>query len=282
MQVSNAITVTGTNVPTTISVSSGAQYSVNGGAYTSTPGVVPPGAQITVRIPASPSYSTPVTAVLTIGGVAASFMVTTGPQRQLTDVTVTSGGGGGSASPLMLAALALLVLMRIGRARVNVAAALLLVLASALTSRPSAAADWDAMRSGIYFGGGLGDVTSTLTAGKVTDRLQADGYRVVASHVDRSSLSANLYVGYELPRQFALEFGWSYLGRTRSTLQGVAPPNLQQLLFDASRVTRGGGDAWSRVGRHRWALQPRLSLDLRAGPYRWVTHSDRGSARPSS
>ena len=31
-QVSNAITVTGTNVPTTISVSSGAEYSINGGA----------------------------------------------------------------------------------------------------------------------------------------------------------------------------------------------------------------------------------------------------------
>lgn len=274
MQVSNPITVTGTNVPTTISVSGGAQYSINGGAYTSTPGIVPPGAQVTVRVPASPSYSTTVTAVVTIGGVAASFTVTTGPQPQLTDVTVTSGGGGGSLSPVLLTALGLVLLMRIRRARIEVTAALVLVLVGALTSPPTAAADWDALRSNLYFGGGLGDVTSTLTAGKVTDRLQADGYQVVASHVDRSSLSGNLYLGYELPRQWAVEFGWSYLGRTRSTLQGVQPPDLQQLLFDASRVTRGGGDAWSLVGRYRWTLQPKLSLDLRAGPYRWVTHSD--------
>ena len=272
MQVSNPITVTGTNVPTTISVSGGAQYSVNGGAYTSTPGVVPPGAQITVRVSASPSYGTTVTAVVTIGGVAASFTVTTQPQPQLQDVTVTSGGGG--LSPLMLAALALLVLMRIRRAPVNVVAAVVLVLAAGLTSRPAAAADGDLLRSGFYFGGGLGDVTSTLTAGRVSDRLQADGYQVVASHLDRSSLSASLYVGHELSRHLALEFGWSYLGRTRTTLQGVAPTDLQQLLFDASRVTRGSGDAWSLVGRYRWDLQPRLSLDLRAGPYRWVTHSD--------
>ena len=217
MQVSNPITVTGTNVPTTISVSGGAQYSINGGAYTSTPGVVPPGAQITVRVPASPSYGTTVTAVVTIGGVAASFTVTTQPPPQLQDVTVTSGGG--SVSPLMLAALGLLLLMRIRRAQLTVAAALLLVLAAGLSGRPAAAADWDSLRSGFYSGGGLGDVTSTLTAGKVTDRLQADGYQVVASHVDRSSLSASLYVGHELSRHLALEFGWSYLGRTRTTLQ---------------------------------------------------------------
>lgn len=272
MQVSNPITVTGTNVPTTISVSGGAQYSINGGAYTSTPGVVPPGAQITVRVPASPSYGTTVTAVVTIGGVAASFTVTTQPPPQLQDVTVTSGGG--SVSPLMLAALGLLLLMRIRRAQLTVAAALLLVLAAGFSGRPAAAADWDSLRSGFYSGGGLGDVTSTLTAGKVTDRLQADGYQVVASRVDRSSLSASLYVGHELSRHLALEFGWSYLGRTRSTLRGVEPADLQQLLFDASRVTRGGGDAWSLVGRYRWDLRPKLSLDLRAGPYRWVTHSD--------
>ena len=90
----------------------------------------------------------------------------------------------------------------------------------------------------------------------------------------RNSTSASLYVGYELPRQFAVEFGWSYLGRTTTSLAGVAPPDPTQLLSDAASVTRGGGDAWSLVGRYRWALQPKLALDLRAGPYRWVTHSD--------
>jgi hypothetical protein len=92
--------------------------------------------------------------------------------------------------------------------------------------------------------------------------------------VRRTSLSGSLYVGYELPKNFAVEFGWNYLGRTRTELEGVAPPNLYQLLYDASRVTRGGGDAWSLVGRYRWTLRPRFSLDLRVGPYRWITHSD--------
>ncbi len=53
LQVSNAITVSGTNVPATISVSSGAEYSVNGGPYTSIAGVVAPGAKVTVRVTSS-------------------------------------------------------------------------------------------------------------------------------------------------------------------------------------------------------------------------------------
>jgi hypothetical protein len=38
MQVSNAITVDNTNVPSPISVSSGAEYSINGGPFTSVAG----------------------------------------------------------------------------------------------------------------------------------------------------------------------------------------------------------------------------------------------------
>jgi len=271
LQVSNAITVSGTNVPTTISVSNGAEYSINGGPYTATPGIVPPGAQVTVEVTSSSSYGAAVTVVVTIGGVASSFVVTTKPQPQLQNVTVTSGGGGLSAEVLLV--LGLVLLLRRRRTPMNVAA-LLLLSAGAQMSQPARAATWDEVRSNFYFGGALGGVTSTLTAGKITDRLEADGYQVVASDVQRSSLTGSLYAGYELPRHFALEFGWSYLGRTRTQLQGVEPPSLEQLLYDASRVTRGGGDAWSITGRYRYALGPKLSLDLRAGPYRWVTHSD--------
>ena len=270
VQVSNAITVTGTNVPTTISVSSGAEYSINGGAYTSTPGIVSPGALVTVRVTSASSYATPVSVVLTIGGVNATFTVTTGAQPQLQNVTVTSGGGG-SVSPWLVLALALVLALRLSRRPLNITVGLL-ALAGTAVSHPSAAAAWDSSR--LYFGGALGEVTSTLTPGKVTSRLEADGYQVAATDVQRSSLSGSVYVGYELPRQFAIEAGWSYLGRTRTELQGAAPPDLNQLLYDASQVTRGGGDAWFLVGRYRWALQPKLSLDLRAGPYRWITHSD--------
>jgi hypothetical protein len=199
------------------------------------------------------------------------FTVTTRAQPQLQNVTVTSGGG--SLSLTVIFVLGLLVLLRLARSPRNVTAALLAVV-GALTCHPSPAADWSDVPSNLYFGGALGEVTSTLTPGTVTSRLQADGYEIVATDVQRTSLSGSLDVGYELPRQFALELGWSYLGRTRTELQGVEPANTEQLLYDASRVTRGGGDAWSLVGRYRWVLQPQLSLDLRAGPYRWVTHSD--------
>jgi uncharacterized repeat protein (TIGR01451 family) len=284
VQVSNPIAISGTNVPTTISVSKGAEYSVNGGPYTSTPGVVAPGAHVTVRVVSSALYSTTSTAVVTIGGVSSKFVVTTKPQPspppppppppppQLQNVSVTSGGGG-AVSPEMLIALGLLLLMRLFRSRQNVTAAVLVTLI-ALASHSSVAADWNDLRPNLYFGGALGSVTSSLTPSKVTSQLEATGYQVQATDVERNSTSASLYVGYELPHQFALEFGWSYLGRTTTELTGVEPQDLEQLLYDAARATRGGGDAWSLIGRYRWALQPKLSLDFRAGPYRWITHSD--------
>lgn len=270
-QVSNPITVTGTNVPTTISVSGGAEYSVNGGPFTSKPGIVTPGAQVTVRVTSSESYSTQMSAVLTIGGRSEEFNVTTGPQPQLRNVAVTSGGG--SLSLLMLAALGVVLLLRIKRARLSGGAALLATCA-AVMSHPAGASDGDVGLSNLYFEGDLGEVTSSLTPGKVTSRLQADGYAIEATDLQRTSLSGSLFIGYELPKQFALELGWSYLGRTRTELQGIEPANLGRLLYDASRVTRGSGDAWPLFARYRWALEPKLSLDVRAGPYRWVTHSD--------
>jgi len=271
LQVSNPITVTGTNVPATISVSSGAEYSINGGPYTSTPGVVSPGAQVTVRLTSSPAYDTSVSGVLTIGGVSAAFTVSTGAQPQLQDVTVTSGGG--SISGLLLLVLGCAVLLRLAR-RHGCVSLVVLAVSGLFASHPSGAADAESALSKLYFGGMIGAVSSSLTPGKVTSRLEAEGYQVVASDVERTSLSGGLYVGYELPKHFAVELGWTYLGRTRTELQGVEPPDLNQLLYDASRVTRGGGDAWTLLARYRWELKPAFALDLRAGPYRWVTHSD--------
>lgn len=271
LQGSNAITVSGTNVPSTISISSGAEYSINGGPYTSTPGVISPGAEVTVRMTAAAAHDASETATLTIGGVAATFTVVTDPPPQLENVTVTSGGGGG-LSALALGMLAVLVLLRLRRLRVAALAALLLA-GAALESHPAAADDWQSGTSNLYFSGALGDVTSTLTAGKITSRLQADGYQVVASDLERGSLSGSLDLGYQLPRNFAVEFGWSYLGHTRAELQGIEPANLPQLLSDAARTTSGSGDAWTILARYRLDLRPSLSLDLRAGPYRWITHS---------
>jgi hypothetical protein len=274
LQVSNAITVMGTNVPTTISVSPGAEYSINGGPYTSTPGIVSPGAQVTVRVTSSSSYSTAVSAVLTIGGVSSTFIVTTRAQPLLQDVSVTSGGGGG-LSLEVLAVLAVALILRVARSRRMLGATLGVVLvALAGGSARAAGAEGLVDPSGLYFGGAVGGVTSTLSSSLVTSRLDAKGYEVTASVTERSSVSGSLYIGYQLPKHFALEFGWNYLGRTRTALSGVEPANLEQLLYDTAQITRGGGDAWSIVARYRWVLRPQFSLDLRAGPYRWVTHSD--------
>ena len=83
VQVSNSITVASTDVPAPISVSTGGQYSINGGAFTSVPGVVSPGAQVQVQLTAASGYSTSDSAVLTIGGVSSTFTVTTGAQPVL-------------------------------------------------------------------------------------------------------------------------------------------------------------------------------------------------------
>ena len=73
---SNAITVTGINSASPISITGGA-YSINGGSYTSTSGMVVNGDTVTVQQTSSASYSTMTSATLTIGGVSGTFRVTT-------------------------------------------------------------------------------------------------------------------------------------------------------------------------------------------------------------
>jgi hypothetical protein len=76
-QVSSApITVSGINWPTPISVSGG-EYSINGGAFLTTAGVVNNNETVTVRQTSSVSYGTLTDTVLTIGDVSAAFSVTT-------------------------------------------------------------------------------------------------------------------------------------------------------------------------------------------------------------
>jgi uncharacterized repeat protein (TIGR01451 family) len=76
LEVSNAITVEGTNVSSPISITGGT-YSINGGPFTAAPGYVSPGARVVVSVESSASYLTATSADLTIGGVAATFTVTT-------------------------------------------------------------------------------------------------------------------------------------------------------------------------------------------------------------
>jgi hypothetical protein len=73
---SHPITVSGIDAPAAISVSGG-DYSINGGAFTSAPGSVSNADQVRARVTASASWSTGVTATVTIDTVSDGFTATT-------------------------------------------------------------------------------------------------------------------------------------------------------------------------------------------------------------
>ena len=94
VQTSNAITVSGINAASPISVSGGA-YSINGGAFVTTPGTVTVGQTVRVQQTASNTAAATTTATLTIGGVSADFVVTTAaPTVSINDISVTEGNSG--------------------------------------------------------------------------------------------------------------------------------------------------------------------------------------------
>lgn len=271
-QTSNPITVTGITSPTVISVSSGAQYSINGGAFTSSAGTVQPGDQVQVRVNAPTTYGTTATAILTIDGVSTNYTVTTGPQP-LQSVTVT-GGGGGAIGMGTLLALALLACLKIMRPRrVALLLPLAMVFFTALSSAP-ARADSDSWLSDFYGGARLGASTSSMTATKLSNDLRSDGYQITGAGTQRGTAGGTLYLGYELPANFAVEVAGTYVGRTRAILEGVQPSTLPSLLADTAHIVRGSGDILALEARYRWPLIPRVDLDLRAGPYWWFTTSD--------
>jgi len=83
---SNTITVSGIDAAASISITGGT-YSINGVPSTSV--TVINGDQVTIQLTSSGSYSTKTSATLTIGGVSATFNVTTQA------APASSGGGGG-------------------------------------------------------------------------------------------------------------------------------------------------------------------------------------------
>lgn len=85
---SQAITISGIEAPTPISIVGG-QYNINGGEFTSAPGMVAPGDQVIVRQMTSSSYNTTTHSVLTIGGMSGEFYTTTRTNAEI-------GGGGGA------------------------------------------------------------------------------------------------------------------------------------------------------------------------------------------
>lgn len=91
---SASIVVGGIDAGATPAISvSGGQYSINGGAFTSSAGTVSLGDEVRARVTASSDYSDPVTATVTIGGVSDGFTATTRAQVAPTITTSVLGGG---------------------------------------------------------------------------------------------------------------------------------------------------------------------------------------------
>lgn len=74
--VSNAVTITGIDLEAPVFISGG-EYSIEGGLFTNSPGVISTGLNVRVRVISSADYSSTSSAVLTIGGVSDTFSVTT-------------------------------------------------------------------------------------------------------------------------------------------------------------------------------------------------------------
>jgi hypothetical protein len=75
---SNTITVTGMTAAAIISISGGSgQYSKNGGAYATMPGLISTGDTVKVKVTSDGVAGVAVTTTLTIGGVSDTYSVTT-------------------------------------------------------------------------------------------------------------------------------------------------------------------------------------------------------------
>jgi uncharacterized repeat protein (TIGR01451 family) len=99
VQTSNAITVSGTNVASPISITGG-EYSINGGPFTAVAGMVSPGAQVRVEVTAAGTFDAAAEATLVIDGVSSPFSVTTRAANfgQLSFGTVTFTGNGAAST----------------------------------------------------------------------------------------------------------------------------------------------------------------------------------------
>jgi hypothetical protein len=93
--ISNPITVTGINSAASITITSSGSYSINGGVYTSAPGVVHNGDIVTVKVTSSNFANTLSSTILHIDAVNEPFAVTTGELNVSHDISlvVTSPNG---------------------------------------------------------------------------------------------------------------------------------------------------------------------------------------------
>jgi hypothetical protein len=83
---SNTVTISGINQSVSVSATNGAQFSINGGGYT-TSGSISNGQSLRVRLTSSGSYNTGVSTTVTVGGTSDVWLITTRTQAQATTPT---------------------------------------------------------------------------------------------------------------------------------------------------------------------------------------------------
>ena len=80
---SNNVTISGINQSVSVSATNGAQFSINGGSYT-TSGSISNGQTLQVRLTSSSNYNTAVSTTVTVGGTSDAWAITTRTQAQAT------------------------------------------------------------------------------------------------------------------------------------------------------------------------------------------------------
>jgi hypothetical protein len=237
VQTSEAVTITGINAAVNVHVDGGS-YSIDGGPFVSTDGSVVSGQQLRLRMQASADYSTTTQATLTIGDVSASFAVTT-----LENVIVHAKGGG-AVGPWLLLVLGLAAIGRRGgtRFKKTLRAHALLLAPLLLISSPVDALEL----SDFYAGTRIGQAQTDASDQRISAELARQGF-TLDIHTDNKRFAGEVYAGYRINHQLALEAGFLRGSQPTMTATGAAPPDPQPLLKAAAHAMQGFGNA-ARVG----------------------------------
>ena len=260
---SNEITVSGINAPAPIRIDEG-EYSINGGPFTIEDGLVENGATVRIRVIASGEYETTVQAILTIGGVSGTFLVTTRPET--TGIIVRAKGGGGAfgwLELLVLGAMALGLRLRTGTALASVLLGCVLLV-------PVARAD----DSGFYLGAGVGQSQVGVSTEEARRRIEAaTGETVTSISFDEKDTSFHVRVGYAFGPIFAVEAAYYEFGDTQSEVvaEVIDPEAFVEAMADAFPSNVNGPALLARLS---WPFTNRWAAHLRAGLMSWKSEVD--------
>lgn len=97
------VTISGINAPAPVSITGG-EYSINGAAYSGSPGTISNNQQVRIRVQSSSSPSGQASATLSIGGVSGTFMVQTAASNSSDRVEAEAATATGGASTVADAA----------------------------------------------------------------------------------------------------------------------------------------------------------------------------------